>query len=55
MVFWWKNLDLDSNLNNMKKLIKKLVKYRVFYSFSRTLKSYKKIIYDRLVTFDSLF
>jgi hypothetical protein len=29
--------------------------YRVFYSFSRTLKSYKKIIYDRLVTVDSLF
>ncbi len=27
MVFWWKNLDLDSNLYNLKKRIKKLVKY----------------------------
>ncbi len=27
MVFWWKNLDLDSNLYNLKKASKKLVKH----------------------------
>jgi hypothetical protein len=31
MVFCWKNLDLDSNLYNLKKRIKKLVKYYETY------------------------
>jgi hypothetical protein len=51
-----KSYKIGKNLINSQILLTfYALKYRVFYSFSRTLKSYKKIIYDRLVTVDSLF